>query len=283
LAPRVKQVSKSLPPVALAFFCEFIMYLLYLDEFGHAGRWVPNDPLHNHHPLFGLAGFAVPGMRWADLDRQFYRLKCDIYKKEIFPFAISKGERQERFEPKQLKSRRDLIFAAEVLNLVRQNQGHVFAFGYQKSIDHKSHRDHALYIGCVENSMLNFEEYLKEHGGKQAGRGVVIMDRRNDALNGIVLGAAQSFLFGRSRNQFGRSIDRIVEAPMLVPSEYYHGVQMADMIGRATAAVHLHRLGLRKGLAKLEAILEPKLDGHAFAKGAWTTVTLKLPQNATKP
>jgi hypothetical protein len=45
------------------------MYLLYLDEFGHTGRWIPNDPQYGHHPFFGLAGFAILGGRWADLDQ----------------------------------------------------------------------------------------------------------------------------------------------------------------------------------------------------------------------
>ena len=53
------------------------MYLLYLDEFGHTGRWIPNDRQYGHHPFLGLAGFAIPGDRWADLDRQFFRLKRD--------------------------------------------------------------------------------------------------------------------------------------------------------------------------------------------------------------
>jgi len=159
---------------------------LYLDEFGHTGRWIPNDPRFGHHPFFGLAGFAIPGDRWADLDRQFYRLKCDLYKKELAQFVISKGERPERFEPKQLKSRRDLVFAAEVFNLVNRNQGHLFAYGYHKNVDFHQHRDHAIYIGCVLNSMLNYEKYLKDRAGRKAGQGLIIMDRRNDALNSVV-------------------------------------------------------------------------------------------------
>ena len=139
------------------------------------------------------------------------------------------------------------------------------------------HRDHAIYIGCVQNSMLNFEKYLKDRAGRKTGQGLIIMDRRNDALNSIVLGAAQSFIFGRALDEFGRPIDRIVEAPLLVPSEWYHGIQMADMIGRTMAAVHLHRLGLQRGLAKIEAILGPKLDAFAYIKETWRTVYLKSP------
>lgn len=253
------------------------MYLLYLDEFGHTGRWIPNDPQYGHHPFFGLAGFAIPGERWADLDRQFFRLKRDLYKKELAQFVISKGERPERFEPKQLKSRRDIVFAAEVLNLVNQHQGHVFAYGYHKSVDFQQHRDHAIYIGCVQNSMLNYEKYLKDRAGRKAGQGLIIMDRRNDALNSVVLGAAQSFIFGRAQDNYGRPIDRIVEAPLLVPSEWYHGVQMADMLGRAMSTVNLHRLGLQRGLAKFEAILGPKLDAFGYTKEDWGTVHLKAP------
>jgi hypothetical protein len=57
----------------------------------------------------------------------------------------------------------------------------------------------------------------------------------------------------------------------------YHGVQMADMLGRAMAAVNLHRLGLQRGLAKFEAILGPKLDAFSYTKETWGTVYLKAP------
>jgi hypothetical protein len=277
-ALHVMQVSESPPPAGFRVAQgSHSMYLLYLDEFGHAGRWIPDDARFGHHPLFGLAGFATPGNRWADLDRHFFRLKCDLYKKEIAQFSTSKGERAERFEPKQLKSYRDMVFAAEVLNLVHQNQGHLFAYGYHKGIDVPRHRDHAIYIGCVEHSMLNFEKYLKDRAGRHSGQGVVIMDRRNDALNSVVLGAAQSYLFGRALIDSGRPIERIIEAPLLVPSEWYHGVQMADMVGRAVASVNLHRLGLQRGLAKFEAILGPKIDAFGYGKDNWHTVFLKAP------
>jgi len=124
-------------------------------------------------------------------------------------------------------------------------------------------------------SMLNYEKYLKDRAGRKEGQGSIIMDRRNDALNSVVLGAAQSFIFGRAMDNYGRPLDRIVEAPLLVPSEWYHGIQMADMIGRAMSAVNLHRLGLQRGLAKFEAILGPKLDAFAYTKETWGTVYLK--------
>jgi hypothetical protein len=47
---------------------------------------------------------------------------------------------------------------------------------------------------------------------------------------------------------------------------------MADMLGRAMSAVNLHRLGLQRGLTKLEAILGPKLDAFGYTKDTWGTV-----------
>lgn len=90
-----------------------------------------------------------------------------------------------------------------------------------------------------------------------------------------MLGAAQSFLFGRTLMQHGRAIERIVEAPLLAPSEWYHGAQIAEVLGRAVAAVYFHRLGLKRGLAKFESILGPKIDAFGYAKAAWRTVLLK--------
>lgn len=88
------QISESPPLVGSRVSLDHLkMYLLYLDEFGHTGRWIPNDPQYGHHPFFGLAGFAIPGDRWADLDRQFFRLKRDLYKKELAQFVISTASR----------------------------------------------------------------------------------------------------------------------------------------------------------------------------------------------
>ena len=131
--------------------------------------------------------------------------------------------------------------------------------------------------------MLNFERYLKDRAGRQTGQGVIIMDRRNDALNSRVLGAAQSFIFSRTSDNLEGPIERMVEAPLLVPSEWYHGVQMADMLGRAMSAVHLHRLGLQRGLAKLEGILGPKLDAFGFSKESWGTIFLEAPVAGATP
>ena len=67
------------------------MFILYADEFGHDGIWDPADPQHRHHPLFGLAGAAVPGDRCRDFDRGYLRLKESYYKFEIARATVVKG------------------------------------------------------------------------------------------------------------------------------------------------------------------------------------------------
>jgi Protein of unknown function (DUF3800) len=248
------------------------MFILYLDEFGHAGKWLPEDPNHSHHPLFGLAGFAVPAHRWADVDRGFLRLKQTFFKSELKQL----GKRPERFEPKRLDpiSRRDVSFAMEALKLIRSCDGHVFAHGTNKGVDFPNHSADAIYVTNVQGVIRQFEKYLRHRAGLGVGRGVIVMDRRNDKLNEIVLGAAQVYLFGGSQAH-GIQISRLIEIPLLVPSEWYHGVQLADVIGRAVSVTMMARHLNYPKMQKAEPCLGPLLDQSKFSDEAWSTLYLR--------
>jgi hypothetical protein len=38
-----------------------MLYIAYLDEFGHIGPYVSHDhPRHKTHPVFGLGGVVLP-------------------------------------------------------------------------------------------------------------------------------------------------------------------------------------------------------------------------------
>jgi hypothetical protein len=212
------------------------MFVLYLDEFGHAGAWDPGNARFSHHPLFGLAGICVEDSRWRDLDRGFLRLKQSFYARELSREATLKGLRPERFEPKRLSSTRDRRFAVACLRLVGSCEGRVFAYGCAKRTGAASHSEVGLYTATVQGTLRGFEKYLKQFG-RARGKGVVVLDRRSETQNRIVLESAQSHLFGSTVPRF----ERLIETPLLVPSEWYHGVQLADCVGRVVSAVSRFR------------------------------------------
>ncbi|MFQ5680212.1 MAG: DUF3800 domain-containing protein [Gemmatimonadota bacterium] len=249
------------------------MYLLYLDEFGHPGPYVRTNPRYCQHPLFGFAGFAVPGERLRDFDRSFLRLKGTYYANEIRRAQTLKGVRPERFEPKRLQDRRDTRFAADVMGLVGSCRGSVFAYGCVKNTTVRDHSYEGLYNSHMQGALRQFEKYLRDAAGRRAGRGVIIMDRRTETQNARVLASAQSSLF--SDPTFKREHVRLVEAPLLVPSEWYHGVQAAHVIGQAVGKVYWYIKLAKAEYGTFHKRLHPIIQRHTHTIGGWHSVYVR--------
>ncbi|MBI2390495.1 MAG: DUF3800 domain-containing protein [Deltaproteobacteria bacterium] len=253
-----------------AFRGSAVVFILYLDEFGHEGPWDPNGKTNGRHPLFGLAGFAIPADRARDFDRAYYRLKLQAFRYEI-ERARNDGKRPERFEWKELRNRRDTRFTANVIQLIRDNDGHLMARGVVKQ--HASDARHSierLYGGVAQGTLNAFEVYLRARAGKQHGCGIIVMDRRNEDSDVSLLAWTQSHLYSG-----GIGFRRIVETPMLVRSEWHHGVQAADTIARAIGLVWRARL---VGDARHEAIVQklgPMIIDATYTNERWSSVYVR--------
>jgi hypothetical protein len=257
------------------------MLVLYLDEFGHAGAWDPTDPRHRHHPLFGLAGIAIECAKARDLDRGYFRLKSAFYRREIEQAWLNQGKRAERFEPKQLKDRRDLRFAKEVLHLVGNLGACVVAHGRAKPVGAKDHSEMALYNSVMQGSLRRFDGVIAAAG---AASGIIIADRRSEASDTALLASAQSYLFSRN------GVRRVAETPLLVRSDWHHGVQAADTVGRVVAAVHRYRADGDQAFLGFEQRFGPLLDSLTVGTGSMRDSVYvgrrrrsRLPPGATPP
>ena len=61
-----------------------LIYLAYLDEFGHVGPYVSRThPRHNDSPVFGFAGFVMPAEEVRGFGTWFYQRKCELLDFEI--------------------------------------------------------------------------------------------------------------------------------------------------------------------------------------------------------
>ncbi len=212
------------------------MYVLYADEFGHDGVYDPSDPVRRHHPLFGLAGFALRTHRWRDIDRRYLRLKQSFYRSEI----IREGVRAERFEPKELdlRSRRDKRFTHAVFALLGDIDAVVFAYGVKKPVA-AEHNSRALYGSITQGLMRACEKFVRERAGQQT-KAMIVIDRRQEARDVEVLASAQSYLFSAA-DDIPRGFDRLIEAPLLVRSEWHHGIQIADNLCRVIGRTFRYR------------------------------------------
>lgn len=246
------------------------MFVLYLDELGHDGVWDPNDSRHAHHPLFGLAGIAVPGDRCRDLDRGFFRLKCDFYKFEVEQHR-AKGKRAERYEHKDLRNRRDVRFAYAVLDLIRKVDGTAFVFAVEKKVGQRQGDE--LYGRVAQGVLESFERYLRKKAGKRLGAGVIVMDRRNERGDVALLSWMQSHLY--SADAVPRGFNRIVETPLLVRSEWYHGVQAADTVARVAGKVLRYEVTLEPDYKTIANALHDPLHSLELRDNNWSTIYLK--------
>ena len=69
---------------AFVFLEVALLYIAYLDEFGHIGPYLGrNHPKHNASPVFGLAGMVLPYDRIRAFGSFFFQLKCRLLDFEI--------------------------------------------------------------------------------------------------------------------------------------------------------------------------------------------------------
>lgn len=209
------------------------MLLLYLDEFGHAGAWDPADPRHRHHPLFGLGGAAIECAKAREFDRAYFRLKTTYYEREIERAWRSEGKRAERFEPKQMYDRRDFRFASELLRCISGLGGCIVAHGMAKPVGSKSHNEVAFYNSIMQGILRTFDAVITSRG---AASGIIVADRRSESTDTNLLASAQSYLYSHSHES-----RRVAETPLLVRSDWHHGVQAADTVGRVLGGLFRYR------------------------------------------
>ncbi len=213
------------------------MYLLYADEFGHDGVWNPAGGTNGRHPLFGLGGFLVKGHAWRDLDRKYLRAKQHFYKQEV----ARCGLRSERFEPKDLdiRSRRDRRFTHRIFDILLAEEAILFAYGLKKPVAH-AHNSPALYGSVTQELMRSVEKYIRHHAG-HGTKAIMVVDRRQESRDVELLSSAQSYLFSAAPQVAG-GFDRLIEVPMLVRSEWHHGIQIADNICRVIGRAFRYRV-----------------------------------------
>jgi hypothetical protein len=202
------------------------MYLLYLDEFGHEGVYDPADPRKQSSPIFGLGGVLVSDEKWKALDRGYLDLKRYFFANEI----RNCGDRPERWEfkgntlstPSKQSNRRNQRFGIAVLDLLKRCDCTIVGKGFVKRVG-TSHDAIATYTSIVQGIMRSAEKIMRQKAGRQKGVCLMVMDRRNEENDRLVVESAQSHLFSNG-------FQRILESPLVVDSQHYHGVQAADIV-----------------------------------------------------
>ncbi len=204
-----------------------LIYIAYLDEFGHVGPYVArSDPRHNDSPVFGFAGFLMPAEEVRAFGTWFFQRKCELLEREL--------QRSGRHPAVWEKKGSSLYRAASVrrypalrsatnrlLNRIVRTGGRVFYVGVRKQ-EPGRHDSNALYARMLREAVARIDAFCGEGGGP-AARFLLALDEHpsRDAL----LAAVARDMYGR-----GETRRRLIEPPFHLESHRYQTVQAADWI-----------------------------------------------------
>ena len=206
-------------------------WVLYLDESGDTDAH--QIPLQTGKtPIFSISGVVLPCGRWRDYDREYLYLKREFFKKEMDDSSqLDTGwEAKGNFllGPRNAKSERNRVFVEKVLSLINAYGGKIFGVAFVKSVESPMSKA-SIYTKGFQILAERFEIFLRERGTT----GFIIADSRmahlkkGGGLDYTVAISYLSYIFGHAQ---GRTLTRIVEAPLFADSKLTVGLQIADVV-----------------------------------------------------
>ncbi len=210
------------------------MYFLYVDESGspepHSEPLGPGET-----PLFCLSALAVHESQWRQLSRDHALLKRGFFKKEI-------GNREAAYyevkgntltAPRQKASSRRRAFAEHVFHNLEAYGARAFSIVFLKNPVAPTAKA-AMYGMALRLLAGRFQAFLEEcsPGGET---GIMILDSRTRRLDSNVAKSHLNYVFG---HEAGRTLDRVIEAPLFAESVLTPGLQLVDIVGAYVYSYH---------------------------------------------
>ncbi|MEH8018953.1 DUF3800 domain-containing protein [Rheinheimera muenzenbergensis] len=202
-------------------------YCVYLDEFGHIGLYISHThPKHNDHPVFGLAGIAIPVSEIRAFSTYFYQLKGRLLQFEIAKHK-AKGLPEYEWEKKgaslftlsNVQKYPELRKATfRLLKHINTIGGFVFYVGQEKHKDLNTHCPKKAYAAAISEALKRLNDEFSESGSTFQ----LFLDEHTERLE---------IFRNVSRNMFGeKRIYTLIEPPFEVDSKLYQTIQCADWI-----------------------------------------------------
>ncbi|MDE0450244.1 MAG: DUF3800 domain-containing protein [Gammaproteobacteria bacterium] len=212
---------------AFAYLGAVLIYIAYLDEFGHVGPYVSRGhPRHNDSPVFGFAGFLMPAEEVRAFGTWFYQRKCELLAHEL----ARSGKHPAVWEKKGSSLYRAAGIARypalrsatnRLLNRIVRTGGRVFYVGARKG-EPARHDSNALYAEMLREAVGQIDAFCREDC-EPAARFLLALDEHPS--RDAVLTAVAGDMYGR-----GETRRRLIEPPFHLESHRYQTVQAADWI-----------------------------------------------------
>lgn len=212
-----------------------IMYIAYLDEFGHIGPYVSrNHSKHKTHPVFGFAGFYLPAHHVREFEGFFEKLKSKLLAWEI---------EQSGQHPKQWEKKGSALLTVKniekypevrrainrILNQIHKLGGQVVFYGQVKPAGEPKDGD--------ETTRNRYDHALKQMAQRLCWTIdrplMMILDEIDNAERRLAMSSIASFIYTHQDTK------KIIQAPIQGESHLFGTLQCADwicaLIGRLTA------------------------------------------------
>lgn len=203
-----------------------MLYLVYVDEFGHIGPYLSaTDDKHNTHPVFGLAGFALPYDKVRAFSTYFFKLKNYLLKYEIERSGIIPAKWEKNgsslYTTQNILKYPELRHATNRLfNYIQKNDGFLIYVGIEKKRDEINHHSHALYQSVLRELIKRLDEEC-EVGQHHF---MLMLDQSDDVTRQGLIETASIAMFGDTPRK------HLIEPPTQIESHLYQTIQYADWL-----------------------------------------------------
>ena len=205
-----------------------MIYIAYLDEFGHIGPYISrNHPIHRTSPVFGLAGIILPAHQVRHFATWFFQRKCELLKFEIDRSGKHPAQWEKKgsslYTLRNIKKYKELhTFTHRFFNKIRKVGGYTFFVGTQKFWSPQKLDSKTLYRHCLGEVLKRLDDFCAMDHEVPASM-LIILDEHEDR---------QELLRHAAINMFGGDHPRrnILEPPLQAESHLYQTLQAADWI-----------------------------------------------------
>ncbi|MCI5218506.1 MAG: DUF3800 domain-containing protein [Candidatus Electrothrix sp. LOE2] len=204
-----------------------MLYIAYLDEFGHIGPYLSrDDPRHKTHPVFGLGGVVLPHNQVRNFATFFFKLKNDLLAYEIKKSGCHPARWEKKgaalYTTKNITKYRQLRTASfRLLNQIDRAGGFTFYVGIEKRKNVEQHNSKKLFHSVLKEAIKR----LDQECGNLHSQLLIILDQQEDRVMRpeIVQNAAYE-MFGEDPRR------TLIEPPIQAESHLYQTIQCADWI-----------------------------------------------------
>jgi len=213
-----------------------LIYMVYLDEFGHIGPFVSKThPKYKESPVFGLAGYLLPLDQVRHFGTWFYQRKCNLLDWEINRAARHPAEWEKKgsalYTVENVTKYRQLrVTTNRILNKIDAVGGKTFFVGIKKTHSPEQADANALYHAVLKEAIKRLNQFC-ELDCPPNSRFLLALDEHEQRDKLLTTASVQ--MYGGTS-----PMRRLIEPPFQLESHRYQTMQTADWI-----AGHVGRLG----------------------------------------